>query len=40
MKIAIIGANGKSGANLVNEAIKQGQDVTASLETKSIKTKA
>ena len=26
MKIAIIGANGKSGANLVNEALKQGHD--------------
>ena len=29
MKIAIIGANGKTGANLVNEALKQGYDVTA-----------
>ena len=28
MNIAIIGANGKSGANLVKEALKQGYDVT------------
>ena len=40
MKIAIIGANGKSGANLVNEALKQGYDVTAIVRNKSIKTKA
>ena len=29
MKIAIIGANGKTGVNLVNEALRQGYDVTA-----------
>ncbi|WP_262974941.1 hypothetical protein [Campylobacter concisus] len=40
MKIAIIGANGKSGANLVNEAIKKDMTSQRSLETKSIKTKA
>ena len=37
MKIAIIGANGKSGANLVNEAIKQGYDVTAIVRNKEYK---
>ncbi|OUT14272.1 dihydrodipicolinate reductase [Campylobacter concisus] len=37
MKIAIIGANGKSGANLVNEAIKQGYDVTAIVRSKEYK---
>ena len=36
MKIAIIGANGKSGANLS----KNGFKTRRSLETKSIKTKA
>ena len=40
MKIAIIGANGKSGANLVKEALKQGSTSQRLLETKSIKTKA
>jgi uncharacterized protein len=29
MKIAIIGANGKEGRLLVNEAIARGHDVTA-----------
>jgi len=38
MKVAIIGANGKSGSNLVQEALKQGHDVRLSCETKSIKT--
>ena len=37
MKIAIIGANGKSGANLVNEALKQGYDVTAIVRNKEYK---
>ena len=37
MKIAIIGANGKSGANLVNEALKQGHDVTAIVRNKGYK---
>ncbi|WP_230863603.1 NAD(P)H-binding protein [Campylobacter concisus] len=37
MKIAIIGANGKSGVNLVNEAIKQGHDVTAIVRNKEYK---
>ncbi|WP_320205019.1 NAD(P)-dependent oxidoreductase [Campylobacter concisus] len=37
IKIAIIGANGKSGANLVNEAIKQGYDVTAIVRSKEYK---
>ena len=37
MKIAIIGANGKSGANLVNEALKQGYDITAIVRNKEYK---
>lgn len=37
MKIAIIGANGKSGVNLVNEALKQGCDVTAIVRNKEYK---
>lgn len=37
MKIAIIGANGKTGANLVNEALKQGYDVTAIVRNKEYK---
>ena len=37
MKIAIIGANGKSGTNLVNEALKQGYDVTAIVRNKEHK---
>ena len=37
MKIAIIGANGKIGANLVNEALKQGYDVTAIVRNKEYK---
>ncbi len=37
MKIAIIGANGKSGTNLVNEALKQGYDVTAIVRNKEYK---
>nr|WP_258030562.1 NAD(P)-dependent oxidoreductase [Campylobacter concisus] len=37
IKIAIIGANGKSGTNLVNEALKQGHDVTAIIRDKEYK---
>ena len=37
MNIAIIGANGKSGANLVKEALKQGYDVTAIVRNKEYK---
>ena len=37
MKIAIIGANGKSGSNLVQEALKQGHDVTAIVRNKEYK---
>ena len=37
MKIAIIGANGKTGVNLVNEALKQGYDVTAIVRNKEYK---
>lgn len=37
MKVAIIGANGKSGSNLVQEALKQGHDVTATLRNKEYK---
>ena len=37
MKIAIIGANGKTGVNLVNEALKQGYDVTAIVRNKGYK---
>ena len=37
MKIAIIGANGKSGSNLVQEALKQGYDVTAIVRNKEYK---
>ena len=40
MKIAIIGANGKSGANLVNEALKQGYDVTAIVRNKEYKNES
>ena len=40
MKIAIIGANGKSGVNLVNEAIKQGYDVTAIIRNKEYKNES
>ncbi|WP_317454232.1 NAD(P)-dependent oxidoreductase [Campylobacter concisus] len=40
IKIAIIGANGKSGANLVNEALKQGYDVTAIVRNKEYKNKS
>ena len=36
-KVAIIGANGKSGSNLVQEALKQGHDVTAILRNKEYK---
>ena len=36
-KVAIIGANGKSGSNLVQEALKQGHDVTATLRNKEYK---
>ena len=37
MKIAIIGANGKSGVNLVKEALKQGYDVTAIVRKQRVK---
>ena len=37
VKIAIIGANGKTGVNLVNEALKQGYDVTAIVRNKEYK---
>ena len=37
MKVAIIGANGKSGSNLVQEALKQGYDVTAIVRNKEYK---
>ena len=40
MKIAIIGANGKSGANLVKEALKQGCDVTAIVRNKEYKNES
>ena len=40
MKIAIIGANSKSGANLVNEALKQGHDVTAIVRNKEYKNES
>ncbi|WP_169765283.1 NAD(P)-dependent oxidoreductase [Campylobacter curvus] len=35
MKVAIIGANGKSGANLVAEALKNGYEVTAIVRNKA-----
>ena len=37
MKVAIIGANGKSGSNLVQEALKQGHDVTCFVRNKEYK---
>ena len=37
MKVAIIGANGKSGSNSVQEALKQGHDVTAIVRNKEYK---
>ena len=37
MKVAVIGANGKSGSNLVQEALKQGHDVTAIVRNKEYK---
>ena len=37
MKVAIIGANGKSGSNLVQEALKQGHDVTGFVRNKEYK---
>lgn len=37
MKVAIIGANGRSGSNLVQEALKQGHDVTAIVRNKEYK---
>ena len=40
MKIAIIGTNGKSGANLVNEALKQGYDITAIVRNKEYKNES
>lgn len=36
-KVAIIGANGKSGSNLVQEALKQGHNVTAIVRNKEYK---
>ncbi|WP_320973604.1 NAD(P)H-binding protein [Campylobacter concisus] len=35
--MAILGTNGKSGVNLVNEALKQGYDVTAIVRNKEYK---
>lgn len=40
MKIAIIGANGKSGSALVAEALKQGYDVTGFARNKEYKNDA
>ena len=40
MKVAIIGANGKSGSNLVQEALRQGHDVTAIVRNKEYKNDA
>lgn len=40
MKVAIIGANGKTGVNLVKEALKQGYDVTAIVRNKEYKNDA
>ena len=40
MRIAIIAANGKTGINLVNEALKQGHDVTAFVRNKEYKNDA
>ena len=40
MEVAIIGANGKSGSNLVQEALKQGHDVTAIVRNKEYKNDA
>ena len=40
MKIAIIGANGKTGVNLVKEALKQDYDVTAIVRNKEYKNDA
>lgn len=37
MKVAIIGANGKSGSNLLQEALKQVYDVTAIVRNKEYK---
>ena len=37
MKVAIIGANGKTGVNLVKEALKQGYDVTGFARNKEYK---
>ena len=37
MKVAIIGANGKTGVNLVKEDLKQGYDVTAIVRNKEYK---
>ena len=36
-KVAIIGANGKTGVNLVKEALKQGHNVTAIVRNKEYK---
>ena len=40
MKVAIIGANGRSGSNLVQEALKQGHDVTAIVRKNDYKNDA
>ena len=40
MKVAVIGANGKSGSNLVQEALKQGHDVTGFVRNKEYKNDA
>jgi len=40
MRIAIIAANGKTGINLVNEALKQGHDVTTFVRNKEYKNDA
>ena len=39
-KVAIIGANGKSGSALVAEALKQGYDVTGFARNKEYKNDA
>ncbi|WP_343210957.1 NAD(P)H-binding protein [Campylobacter concisus] len=36
----MLGANGKSGVNLVNEALKQGYDVTAIVRNKEYKNES
>lgn len=39
-KVAVIGANGKSGSNIVREALAQGYDVTAIVRNKAYKNDA